>query len=59
MVAHGDASKDVLLQEGDIIFVPPTVLAGIALKLEEFLTPIGRAFSTVWVVNNATNPTNN
>lgn len=59
MVAHGDASKDVLLQEGDIIFVPPTVLAGIALKLEEFLTPVGRAFSTVWVVNNATDPTDN
>jgi protein involved in polysaccharide export with SLBB domain len=54
LVAHGDASKDVLLQEGDIIFVPPTVLAAIALKLEEFLTPIGRAFSTVWIVNNAT-----
>jgi len=37
MVAHGDASNDVLLQEGDIIFVPPTILAGIALKLENFL----------------------
>lgn len=24
--AHGDASKDVLLQPGDIIYVPPTVL---------------------------------
>ncbi|MDO8301701.1 MAG: polysaccharide biosynthesis/export family protein, partial [Sedimentisphaerales bacterium] len=27
MVAHGEASKDVLLQPGDIVFVPPTVLA--------------------------------
>ena len=46
MVAHGDTSKNVLLQEGDIIFVPPTPLSAVALLIEEFLTPIGRAFST-------------
>lgn len=46
MIAHGDTSKNVLLQEGDIIFVPPTPLSAVALVLEEFLTPIGRAFST-------------
>jgi len=51
MIAHGDTSKDVLLQEGDIIYVPPTVLAGIALKVEEFVRPIGRAFSTVNIVS--------
>ena len=50
MIAHGDTRKDVLLQQGDIIYVPPTVLATIALKLEEFLRPIGRAFSTVNIV---------
>jgi len=50
MVAHGDASKNVLLEEGDIVFVPPTILAGIALKVEEFVSPIGRAFSTVNIV---------
>jgi polysaccharide export outer membrane protein len=50
MIAHGDASKDVLLQEGDIIYVPPTVLAAVALKVEEFVRPIGRAFSTVNIV---------
>lgn len=49
MMAHGDTSKNVLLQEGDIIYVPPTVLAAIALKVEEFVTPIGRAFSTVYI----------
>jgi polysaccharide export outer membrane protein len=43
----GDVSKDVLLQEGDIIYVPPTILASIGLILEEFLRPIGRAFSAV------------
>ena len=50
MIAHGDTSKNVLLQEGDIIFVPPTILAGIALKVEEFVRPIGRAFATVNIV---------
>jgi len=45
MVAHGDISKDVLLQEGDIIYVPPTVLAVVSLKIEELLRPIARAFT--------------
>ncbi len=50
MIAKGDTSKNVLLQEGDMIYVPPTVLAGVALKIEEFVRPIGRAFSTVNIV---------
>lgn len=50
MIQHGDTSKNVLLEEGDIVFVPPTILAGIALKVEEFVRPIGRAFSTVNIV---------
>jgi polysaccharide export outer membrane protein len=51
MSVHGDLSKNVLLQEGDVVYVPPTVVASIALKMEEFLRPIGRAFSTVNVVS--------
>ena len=50
MFAHGDMSKNVLLQEGDIIYVPPTILAAIAQVIEEFARPIGRAFSMVYVV---------
>ena len=50
MIAHGDTSKNVLLQEGDIIYVPPTVVSAIAQIIEEFARPIGRAFSTVMVV---------
>jgi polysaccharide export outer membrane protein len=50
MIAHGDASKDVLLQEGDIIFVPPTVLAAAAMVLEELIRPIARAFSGVYIM---------
>ncbi len=33
MAAHGEQSKDVLLQEGDVIYVPPTILAAFALKI--------------------------
>jgi len=53
MIAHGDTSKNVLLQEGDIIYVPPTVVSAIAQVIEEFARPIGRAFSTVTVVQRA------
>jgi polysaccharide export outer membrane protein len=50
MSAHGDATKNVLLQEGDVIYVPPTVLAAIAMKIEEFIRPIARAFAGVNIV---------
>jgi len=51
MMAHGDMRANVLLQDGDIIYVPPTILAAIALKVEEFVRPIGRAFSTVNIIS--------
>ncbi len=50
MSAHGETSKDVLLQEGDVIYVPPTVLAAIGLKVEEIIRPIARAFSGVGTI---------
>jgi polysaccharide export outer membrane protein len=50
LMAHGDTSKDVLLQEGDIIYVPPTVLGWMALKIEEVIRPIARAFSGIYTV---------
>jgi protein involved in polysaccharide export with SLBB domain len=56
MVVHGDISKDVLLQEGDIIYVPPTVLAAISMKIEEFIRPIARAFSGVYIVESRGTP---
>ena len=55
MSAHGNATQNVLLQEGDVIYVPPTVLAAIALKLEEFLRPVARAFSGAYMVDNPNN----
>ncbi len=45
MSAHGDTTKNVLLEEGDVIYVPPTILAAAAMKIEEFIRPIARAFS--------------
>jgi polysaccharide export outer membrane protein len=50
MSAHGELGKNVLLEEGDVIYVPPTVLAAIAMKIEEVIRPIARAFSGVYVV---------
>ncbi len=49
MAIHGDTTKNVLLEDGDIVFVPPTPLAAVALMIEEFLRPIGRIFSTVYM----------
>jgi len=49
MIAHGDMTKNVLLQEGDVVYVPPTVLGWLSLKIEEFIRPIARAFSGVYI----------
>ena len=50
MSAHGEIDKDVLLQEGDIIYVPPTILAAAAMIIEEFIRPIARAFSGAYML---------
>jgi len=52
MVIKGDTTKDVLLQEGDVIYVPPTILAGIGIVLEEFISPVARAFYGAYLVQN-------
>jgi polysaccharide export outer membrane protein len=51
-LVHGDTSKDVLLQEGDIVYVPPTILASIGMVLEEFISPIARAFYGAYLIQN-------
>jgi polysaccharide export outer membrane protein len=50
MAVHGEAHKDVLLQEGDVIYVPPTVMAWAGMKIEEFIRPIARAFSGYYLM---------
>lgn len=52
MVIEGDTTKDVLLQEGDIVYVPPTILAAIAMVLEEFISPVARAFYGAYLIQN-------
>jgi protein involved in polysaccharide export with SLBB domain len=47
MIEHGDMSGNVLLQEGDIIYVPPTILASIGLTLQEIVGPIRGGASIV------------
>lgn len=47
MSEQGDMNKNVLLQEGDVIYVPPTILASIGLTVQEIVGPIlsgGRAY---------------
>ncbi len=41
MMHEGDLAMNVLLEEGDIIYVPPTPLAWIGLRLQEVLFPLG------------------
>jgi polysaccharide export outer membrane protein len=52
MIYRGDTSKNVLLQEDDIVYVPPTVLAAIGMVLEEFISPVARAFYGAYLVQN-------
>lgn len=52
MLRLGDTRKDVLLEEGDIVYVPPTILAAAGLILEEFISPVARAFYGAYLVSN-------
>lgn len=47
IMQHGRLEKNVLLQEGDIIYVPPTPTAWVGLRLRELLYPVGPAIGTV------------
>ena len=42
----------MLLEEGDIVYVPPTILAAAGLILEEFISPVARAFYGAYLVSN-------
>ncbi len=52
VITRGDATKDVLLEEGDIIYVPPTILAAAGMIIEEFISPIARAFYGAYLIQN-------
>lgn len=40
MVENGDTSRNFIMQEGDIIYVPPTPLAWVGLRVRELLYPV-------------------
>lgn len=46
MLESGDLTDNFLLQEGDIVFVPPTPLGWVGLRIHELLFPISPALST-------------
>jgi polysaccharide export outer membrane protein len=52
MVSRGNATKDVLLEQGDIVYVPPTILAAFGMILEEFISPVARAFYGAYLLQN-------
>ncbi len=47
MIMQGDTTLDAMLEEGDIIFVPPTPLASVGLGLQQLLLPLQPAASVV------------
>lgn len=47
MVKRGQIELDTVLEEGDIIYVPPTAMASIGLALQQILLPIQPAAATV------------
>lgn len=47
MVKEGDTTLDVVLEEGDVIYVPPNPLAAVGLAFQQLLLPIQPAASTV------------
>ena len=40
MVAFGDMRQNYMLQEGDILYVPPTPMAWIGYRIREFIQPV-------------------
>ncbi|HPD47242.1 MAG TPA: polysaccharide biosynthesis/export family protein [Anaerohalosphaeraceae bacterium] len=50
MIAKGDTSRNVLLEEGDIIYVPPTILAAIGLTIDQLLRPVHDAATMPYLV---------
>jgi|CXWL01.1.fsa_nt_gi polysaccharide export outer membrane protein len=47
IMERGKLEQNVLLQEGDILYVPPTPLGWVGLRLQEFLYPAGSVTQTI------------
>ena len=46
LIARGDMRQNVLLQEGDILYVPPTPMAWVGYRVRELLQPVAPAIAT-------------
>jgi polysaccharide export outer membrane protein len=53
MVKYGDMRKNVLLKEGDVIYMPPTILAAIGFTVAEIVAPITGGLGAYGVVAGA------
>jgi hypothetical protein len=47
MIREGDTTQNAVLEEGDIIYVPPTGFAAVGLALQQILLPIQPAAAVV------------
>jgi protein involved in polysaccharide export with SLBB domain len=50
MRRHGDLRKNVLLEEGDILYVPAHPLAWVAMQIEMVMRPISRALTGSYMI---------
>ncbi len=50
MAKHGDLRKNVLLEEGDMIYVPAHPLAWISMQIEMVMRPISRALTGSYMI---------
>lgn len=50
MTEQGDMTCNVLLQEGDVVYVPPTIFASIGMTFQEILGPVLQGGSVVNMV---------
>lgn len=51
MIEDGKMDQNLLLQEGDIIYVPPTPLGRLGLAIAELTFPLGQASQSVMISN--------
>jgi polysaccharide export outer membrane protein len=59
MFKSGDLTDDILLQEGDVIQVPPTPLAWVGHRIRELLYPVGPLMSAYTLPAGPINATEN
>ncbi len=57
MMESGDLTNNFLLQEGDIVYVPPTPLGWVGLRIQELLFPVSPVMSAYQTPSNFRNAT--